>query len=167
MGYYMAARNAPERPPLAYVDVRVSYGLGEIHRQGYEYGIRGYSGDEAQHLFKEVIAAYEATSPPDLLWLAGSAHAALGWLAGKTQDWPTMLSECRTAIETLRSVPGDHLYLTASYQVCCAYAEEKLGRLDDARSDYRQAIQEGKGKVPEKDLEDWQQRLDDLEKGTP
>lgn len=166
VGYYMAARNAPERPPLAYVDVKASYGLGEIHRLGYEYGIRGYSGDEAQRLFKEVIAAYDATQSPDLLRLAGSAHAALGWLAGNTEDWPTMLSECRTAIETLRPMPRDHLYLTASYRVCSAYAEEKLGRLDDARNDYRQAIQEGQGKVPTKDLEDWQRRLEHLEKGT-
>lgn len=164
--WYSTSLIAPDQPASAYVPVRAAYGLGQVHLEGFEQGFPGWSGAEAWQFFEQVTTAYEAEKVPDLAWFGGHAHAHLGRLAGHNRDWQTMSSEYRKAIDILSSLPGDSpRNWTARYWTWVAFAEEKLNRLNVARDAYREAIRLGEGNVPPKELEDWQDHLDRLEKG--
>src|SRR5206468_6153051 len=107
---------------------------------------------------------------PDLTSYAGHAHAYLGWLAGRDGDWPKMASECRVAIELLRSIPfnppKDRI---AQYWTWVAAAEERQHDRDAALAAYDTAIAMGKEaidpKVDPKDLANWQSKRDQLAHG--
>ena len=166
--WYSASLSASDQPASAYVPVKAAYGLAQAHLVGYQCRIPGWSGEQSRDYLKQVIAAYEdERHPPDLIWLAGHAHALLGRLANLERNWSEMLFECDAAIELLEDVPGkpptDSI---AQYWAWLALAEEMLGNFDAAQDSYRQAIQIGTGTVERKFLDAWQAELDRLEKGT-
>jgi tetratricopeptide (TPR) repeat protein len=168
--WYMAGLQAPEQPATAHVAARASYGLGQLHLVGYECRLRGWPGgcdqadwsaDEARRLFGEVIAAQQDSQATDLLRLTAQAHGYLCRLAGLEQRWEEMLSECRTAIEILDDLPGDRpVGWIARYRAYAAYAKLGLQRPEDARQDCLRAVQEGQGRIPPGELEQWQADLD-------
>jgi len=155
---FTQARNAPEQPETAFVAIKSSYGLGQAHILATGLGLEGWSYDEAQAAFAEVVAGYGDTESPDLLALAGYAHYFLGEIAGKQEQWDLMSREIRGGISLLESFPvsrpRDRI---AYYWTHVGHAEEQAGRLNEALAAYDQALTRGKDVVLQKDLDAWTQ----------
>jgi tetratricopeptide (TPR) repeat protein len=166
-GFYLTSLSAPDQPALAYVPARAASGLGQVHLLGFEWGLPGWSGQEAWDAFQQVVAEYEAAGQPsDLAWLAAGAHAQLGRLAGHNGDWDTMLDECRTAIRIWSDLPpGSAEKWIARYWSAIGIAQRELGNIDDARHALEQAIEIGTGTVSEDELQAWRIKLAELGEG--
>ncbi len=175
--WYSMSLAAIEQPPSAYVPAKAAFGLGQVHLKGFEQGLSDWSADEARNYFSYVVRDYdEKGQPPDLTWFAGHSYAYLGWIAGHDQNWAEMAARYRGAIGILSRIPGNQpLNWIARYWANTAFAEEKQKRLEDAKTAYRLALQNGKSvlrtaqfkAVATDELDQWQQELDRLEKGAP
>ena len=163
--WYSAGLSAPDQPASAYVPEKAAFGLGQAHLLGIEQNLPGWSGQRAWQLFTQVAQAYDADQALDLAWFAGHAHAYLGLLAGRNSDWESMASECRRAIDILKSIPNPPANWIALYWTWVGAAEKKQGRLDAARAAYRQAIETGTGAVGADKLKQWQGELDQIGQG--
>ncbi|MBI1880288.1 MAG: CHAT domain-containing protein [Chloroflexi bacterium] len=171
--WYSKSLSAADQPALAYVPIKAAFGLGQVQRLQYEYGLSERSGKQARNFFEEVIAAYNTDKSPVLIWFAGHAYADLGRLAGLDRDWPEMVSKYREAIDILYTLPGGPPFnWIADYRAEVAFAHEKLGQLGKACEDYRQAIQMGSNTVGsgqtainQEKLNHWKAEVERLTKG--
>jgi tetratricopeptide (TPR) repeat protein len=148
---------------------KADYGLGRAHLVGFENGFPGWSQDEAKKDFERVLSAYDDGNQTLLAWNAAHANAYLGRLAGWEGDWTQMYTLCRQAILMLRDLPGQAPALWAArYWEYAGDAEIKRGDPGSASSAYRQAIALGSENGAEsQELERWQNKLNQLETGTP
>jgi tetratricopeptide (TPR) repeat protein len=155
---FRQARDARDQPVTAFVAIKYSYGIGQVHVSGAALKLQGWSYDEAQAAFEQVVAGYASTGSPDLLALAGHAHAYIGEIAGIKTRWDLMSTELRSGISLLESIPFQppRAYI-AYYWTRVGYAEEQAGRLNEAVAAYDQALTRGKGVVLQKDLDYWTQ----------
>lgn len=159
--WYTDSLEAAEQPALAYIPVKAAHGLGQVHLLGFEHNVPGWSGQEAERLFDEVIAAYEAEPVPELAWFAAHAHALSGRLAGHRRKWDTMSAENRRAIDMLENLPGTRPYKwIARYWSWVGMAEEQAGHMDEAREAYTQAIKVGTGHAGAQEVEKWRRDLE-------
>ncbi len=130
-------------PAAAHLDAKAAYGLGQLYLLGRWRQLPGWSGEQAQAFFDQVIAAYRKDpTTPDLGWLAGHAECLSGYLAGLAGDWQTMSNRCRTGIDILDKLPGEppRRWL-AEYWSWIGYAEEQRQAFEAARNAYSKAIE--------------------------
>ncbi len=129
-------------PTAAHLDAKAAYGLGQLYLLGRWRQLPGWSGEQAQVFFDQVLTAYQQKDPPpDLGWLAGHAECLSGYLAGLNGDWQTMSSRCRKGIDILDKLPGDppRRWL-AEYWSWIGSAEEQQQAFEAARNAYDKAI---------------------------
>jgi tetratricopeptide (TPR) repeat protein len=163
--WYSDSLGAADQPPTAYVPAKAAFGLAQAQLLGVEHGLPGWSEDEARSRFAQVVREYEAAPTLDLAWFAGHAHAALGWIARRGEDWSTMASECRKAIDVLDKLPNSPDYWIATYWSWLGFAEAHRGQRDSALAAYRRAIELGEGVVEPDTLAKWRNDRDRLERG--
>jgi tetratricopeptide (TPR) repeat protein len=167
--WYEQSLAAPDRTSSAFVETKADFGLGQVQQLGYECGLPGWTQAAARQRFAQVIATYDANNQsPDLAWLAGNAHAALGRIAAKDSQWDVMASEHRKAIDVLSSMPPEaaRVQLALNWSLV-GYAEKQRNQLEAARDAYRQAIAIGQHVIPVADLQNWQKEIDRLGQGAP
>ncbi|NTW97891.1 MAG: hypothetical protein HGB28_05000, partial [Oscillochloris sp.] len=163
---FTQARNAREQPEMAFVAIKCSYGLGMAHVIGANGKLPGWSYDEAQVAFEQVVAGYVSTGSPDLLALAGYAHIFLGETAGKREQWALMITEMHSGIDLLESIPfRPPRARIAAYWTRVGYAQEQAGRLNEALAAYDQALTRGQGVVLQKDIDYWIQERERIASG--
>jgi tetratricopeptide (TPR) repeat protein len=142
-GWYTRTLMSQGFPAAAHLDAKAAYGLGQLYLLGRWRQLPGWSGEQAQAFFDQVLDAYrQKDPPPDLGWLAGHAECLSGYLAGLNGDWQTMSSRCRTGIDILDKLPGDppRRWL-AVYWSWIGYAEEQRQAFEAARNAYNKAIE--------------------------
>jgi hypothetical protein len=142
-GWYTRTLMSRGFPAAAHLDAKAAYGLGQLYLLGRVRQLPGWSGEQAQAFFDQVLAAYQQNDPPpDLKWLAGHAECLSGYLAGLNREWQTMSSRCRTGIDILDKLPGDppRRWL-AEYWSWIGYAEEQRQAFEAARNAYNNAIE--------------------------
>jgi hypothetical protein len=166
--WYSRSLSVRDQPASAYIPVKAAFGLGQVHLKGLQQKLPGWSKEQAEHFFTQVVEAYNARPAPDLIWFAGHAHASLGWLASYDKDWEKMSNECQTAIDILNELPSPPPNnWIARYRSWIGFAERKRNNLDTARDAYREAIRVGANAALPEELQEWQSILSKLEKGAP
>jgi tetratricopeptide (TPR) repeat protein len=104
-GWYSRGLSSTDQPSFAHIPIKAAFGLGQIYLTGYRSELPGWSAEQAQSYFEQVIQAYEADPLPELRWFAGNAYCQLGYLVGLAQsDWPAMSSKCHRAIDILETM---------------------------------------------------------------
>lgn len=189
-GLYLTALLLPDQPELAYIRIKAANGVGDLYLRARQSGISSWPGQQAEDLlnciveneqeyvveigqcaFTQVIDLYAAEErPSDLKWLTAHAHAKLGILAGYDDDWPTMISESRQAIEMLEELPPEVVTVNqgwiARYWGNIGLAQNVLGQVDDAIFAYQSAIRIGTGNVSDEEIAEWEEAITSLEKGS-
>lgn len=89
------------------VQVKATFNLGLVNLLGYQAPMGKWSKAEARRFFQQAATAYQPGQRPDLVWVAGQAHANLGYLAKLDEDWLTMFCEYRRAVEILNTLPAE------------------------------------------------------------
>lgn len=111
------------------VQVKAAFSIGQVNLLGSQQDPTGsWSKAEARRLFQQAADAYQPGQRPDLVWVAGQAHANLGYLADLDKDWLTVFCECQRAIEILNTLPDKNLVADeiALYQQEFDFAKKQL-----------------------------------------
>lgn len=159
-GHFLTSLSDADQAALSYIRTKASLGLGATHLLGYEFGLEGWSREEAAAALNQVVATYETAGQPlELAWLAADAHAHLGLLALKEKDWPVMIAEHRQAIEILQNMPvAPPQNWIARYWARLGMAYEGNEELDQAVHAYEQALELGRSQVSHTELDNWATR---------
>lgn len=156
--YFEEALKADDLPEGAFIPAKADYGLGQAHLIGFNNGIAGWSLDEAETAFQDVVETYKETGSDNLLWIAGNAHANLAYAANLRDDWATMAGEGAEAIALLERMPGAKAQpFIAHYWTYVGYAERRRGNVQACQLAYDRAIDVGAGVVDEEDLARWRE----------
>jgi tetratricopeptide (TPR) repeat protein len=147
-----------DQSPEAYVQVKATFGLGQVNLLGGGGQIPGYSLQEANNDFKQVIEATRSNPNDDLKWYAAHSHAYTGWLAYITVgDLQALESECRQAIGLLEQLipsKASQAYI-ARYWSWVAFAQEHRNDPQQARESYKLAIKLGNDVVNQAEIDGW------------
>lgn len=102
--YLDQAVQAPEKPPLADVDIKIHFSRGQC------YWLKTYSGkldnySLATKEFQQVLDAYDNGENPRLQELAAESHARLGLIAILTENPTEALAQYEEAVKLLADNP--------------------------------------------------------------
>lgn len=160
-------KKALEHPTRAYVDVKASYGLGQVYLLRYTASKATADLDKARSALSLALDRYQQLdAPPDLTSYAADAHALLGRIAAyQNSDWKQMAAECRRAVNLIDGMNDAQLNgRLANYWAMVGLAEAQGGDPQAARDAYQQALAVGQGYASPAELQEWQQDLDALPK---
>jgi len=168
--WYIRSLTVPDQPNSAYIPIKATFGLGQTYLAGYHANPPEWPIQQAKLSFEKVIANYNQNKNQELAPLAGHSHYYLGWIHGDVGDWNSMADEIYTAITILNGMQGHRLKdWIAFYWAQAAIAEEQVGNKMAARNAYDQALSIAKQvsqtqsrAFTQKDLDDWQAKLDEL-----
>ena len=105
--YLEKATQAPEKPPLAEVEVKIH------SSRGHCYWLRTYTGELPDYSlaideFQQVIAAYNNGANQRVREYAAEAHARLGLIEEATGNLQEAADQYQTAADLLRDFPDRH-----------------------------------------------------------